>query len=267
MSQGTAGGGTLPEEWRVRLPVFEGPLDLLLHLVRINEVDIYDIPVALICDQFHEYLGLMEELNLDVAADYVYTAALLIHLKSRMLLPRHQNEEGVPEEDPRQELVARLVEYRRLKEASQSLAELHGLRLGVWTRRPQRLPSAAPDEGEGEELDLGDISLYDLLKALREALGRYEREHPEPLHLRRESFSVREQFDRLLGSLSPDRPLDLLADLRSRSGRSEVVASFLAVLELTRLGLVRLHQTKGGEILLFRTERPVEERELESVDA
>jgi segregation and condensation protein A len=265
VSQPQSGGSTLPEEWRVRLPVFEGPLDLLLHLVRVNEVDIYDIPVALICDQFHEYLGLLEELNLDVAADYIYTAALLIHLKSRMLLPRHQDESGLSEEDPRQELVARLVEYRKLKEASQSLAELHGLRLGVWTRPPQRLPGAEAEEGE--EIDLGDVSLYDLLKALREALGRYDREHPAALHVHRESFSVREQFDRLLERLHPDRPLDLLADLRARSGRAELVASFLAVLELARLGLVRLHQTNGGEVLLYRTERQVEEHELESVEA
>ncbi|MFL6292705.1 MAG: segregation and condensation protein A, partial [Thermoanaerobaculia bacterium] len=92
----------LPESWKVHLPVFDGPLDLLLHLIKMNRVEITDIPVATICDQFHAYLGLMEELNLDVAGEYIYEAALLIHLKSKMLLPRPAKAEGEPEEDPRQ---------------------------------------------------------------------------------------------------------------------------------------------------------------------
>jgi len=258
-------GGALPESWRVRLPTFEGPLDLLLHLVRVNEVDIYDIPVALICDQFHEYLALLEEMNLDVAADYIYEAALLIHLKSRMLLPRTAREVAEGGADPRAELVERLLEYRKLKDASQSLAELHGVRLGVWTRRPERLPAAGAEE-EGT-IDLGEVSLFDLLGALKGVLERFDREHPEPIHLRAESFSVREQFDRFLGRLRPDRPLDLLQDLRDRSCRAEAVAGFLAVLELVRLLLVRLHATGSGELLLYRTARQVEEHELESIRA
>ena len=103
----TATPSTLPADWRVDLPTFAGPLDLLLHLVRINEVQITEIPVARVCDQFHEYLGLMEELNLDIAAEYLYEAALLIHLKSRMLLPRPPA--GSAEEDPRQEPELRLL--------------------------------------------------------------------------------------------------------------------------------------------------------------
>ena len=95
--------GVLPESWRVHLPIFEGPLDLLLHLVKVNQVEITDIPVALICDQFHEYLRLMEELDLDVAGEYIYEAAQLIQLKSRMLLPRPRSEDGgrCREDDPR----------------------------------------------------------------------------------------------------------------------------------------------------------------------
>ena len=105
--------GLLPEAWSIKLPSFEGPLDLLLHLVRIDEVEISEIPVALICDQYHAYLELMEELDLDIAGDYIYEAALLIQLKARMLLPRPKVEEGEePEDDPREELVRRLLEYR-----------------------------------------------------------------------------------------------------------------------------------------------------------
>src|ERR1700681_2805289 len=141
--EGGDAGELLPASWRVQLPVFEGPLDLLLHLIKINRVEITDIPVATICDQFHAYLQLMEQLNLDIAGEYIYEAALLIHLKSKMLLPRPAASEGEPEEDPRLDLVARLLEYRRWKEVAQSLAEVDRLRVGVGTRQPQPLPASA----------------------------------------------------------------------------------------------------------------------------
>lgn len=263
MSLQAASGSLLPEAWQVHLPVFEGPLDLLLQLCKLNRVEVTEIPVATVCDQFHEYLGLMEELNLDVAGDYIYVAALLIHLKSRSLLPRPATPEGEPEEDPREELVQRLLEYRRIKEAAQAMAEIDGLRRGIWTRHVRPKLPALEDE---ESFDLGEVSLYDLLAALRDALRRYEREHPPPLHLERESFSVRVQFERLLAALDPGTPLDLVADLGRRSCRAEVVAAFLAVLELARLQLVRLHQTATRDILLYRTTRDVAVHELEALD-
>jgi segregation and condensation protein A len=253
----------LPESWRVHLPIFEGPLDLLLHLIKLNRVEITDIPVATICDQFHAYLELMEELNLDIAGEYIYEAAVLIHLKSKMLLPRPSRVEGEPEEDPRQELVERLLEYRRLKEAAQSLAEVDRLRMGIWTRRPQPLP-AGPEE-EQQEVDLGEVSLFDLLGALKQALVRYDKEHPPPLLLTGEAWSVRGQFDRLLGRLDAGHPFDLVADLKGRSCRAEAIAAFLAVLELARLNLVRIHQTESGDILLYRTTRELGMHELEAI--
>lgn len=253
----------LPESWRVDLPIFEGPLDLLLHLVRVNEVEITEIPVARICDQFHEYLMLMEELNLDIAGDYIYEAAQLIQLKSRTLLPRLRDEDGnVVEEDPRQELVQRLLEYRRIKDAAQSLAEVHSLRLGVWTRQRSKLRL----DDDDEETSLEEISLYDLLGALRTVLDRFSREHPDALRLRSESFGIRPQFERLLGELREGRPHDFVDDLRTRSCRAEAVAAFLAVLELVRLGLVRLHQSPQG-IALYRTRRQVQEHELEAISS
>jgi segregation and condensation protein A len=262
---GGDGGELLPASWRVQLPVFEGPLDLLLHLIKINRVEITDIPVAIICDQFHAYLQLMEELNLDVAGEYIYEAALLIHLKSKMLLPRPASKEGEPEEDPRQDLVARLLEYRRLKEVAQSLAEVDRLRGGVWTRRPQPLPEAPADEQE--VIELGEVSLFDLLSALKQTLQRYDREHPPPLVVSPDAYSVRDQFDRLLGELDAGRPFDLLADLRRRSCRAEAIAAFLAVLELARLNLIRVHQTESGEILVYRTTRELGAEEREAIGA
>lgn len=256
---------SLPQAWQVQLPVFEGPLDLLLHLVRINQVEITDIPVALICDQFYEYLGLMEELNLDVAGDYIYEAALLIQLKSQMLLPSRGGEGSEEELDPRHNLVHRLLEYQRIKNAAQTMAEVDSVRQGIWTRQPQsaRELVSVPHQ----EVELSEVSLFDLLRSLKEVLGRYDHEHPDPLRLSGERFSVRDQFERLLGVLSAGRPYDFLEDLRGRSGRAEVVAAFLALLELARLSLVRMHQTEEGELLLYRTTREVEQHELEAVPA
>jgi segregation and condensation protein A len=251
----------LPESWRVQLPVFEGPLDLLLHLIRINQVEIKDIPVATICDQFHEYLALMEELDLDVAAEYIYEAALLIQLKSRMLLPHPRREDGSPiEEDPRQELVERLLEYRRLKEAAQALGEVDRVRQGVWTR-----PRRAWRDDDEDGVALEEVSLYDLLSALRGVLERFDREHPEPIQLPAETYPVRGQFERLLGALEGGRPFDLLEDLRTRSCRAEAISAFLAVLELARLNLVRLHQSQSGDLVLYRTTRELAAEELEAI--
>src|SRR5437763_3190680 len=253
----------LPEAWQVHLPIFDGPLDLLLHLIKLNRVEITDIPVATICDQFHAYMQLMEELNLDVAGEYIYEAAVLIHIKSKMLLPRSPRVEGEPEEDPRQELVERLLEYRRLKEVAQSFAEVDRLRLGIWTRRPQPLPAAPEDEEQ--QVDLGEVSLFDLMGALKQALQRYEKEHPPPLQLSLEEYSVRGQFDRLLSVLDAGHPFDLVSDLKSRTCRAEAIAVFLAVLELARLNLVRIHQTEAGDILLSRTTRDLADAEREAI--
>lgn len=253
----------LPNAWRVHLPIFEGPLDLLLHLIKLNRVEITDIPVATICDQFHAYLQLLEELNLDVAGEYIYEAAMLIHIKSKMLLPRPSKGEGEPEEDPRQELVDRLLEYRRLKEVAQGFAEVDRLRMGIWTRRPQPLPTLPEDEEQ--QVDLGEVSLFDLLSALKTALVRYDREHPPPIQLSLEAYSVRGQFDRLMGELDAGRPYDLVADLKQRTCRAEAIATFLAVLELARLNLVRVHQTESGDILLYRTTRELGDQDREAI--
>jgi len=262
MSSAPPVGRLLPESWRVQLPVFEGPLDLLLHLIRINEVEIRDIPVATICDQFHEYLSLMEELDLDIAAEYIYEAALLIQIKSKMLLPSPRREDGTPvEEDPREELVQRLLEYRKLKEAAQALAEVDRMRLGVWTR-----PKRAWRPDAEEEVSLEELSLFDLLSAFRTVLERFDREHPDPVQLPGESFPVRAQFERLVAALEAGRPFDLLDDLRRRSCRAEAISAFLAVLELARLNLIRIHQTSSGDIVLHRTTRELERSELEEID-
>ena len=189
--------GTLPETWRVRLPIFEGPLDLLLDLIRLNEVEITDIPVALVCDQFHQYLQWMEELDLDIAGDYIYMAAYLIHLKSKMLLPRPKTLNGEEiAEDPRQDLVERLLEYRRLKEAAQTLAELDSVRRGMWIRQSDEMRRIG--RAGAPEMDISELSLYDLLRTFKDVIERFRLDHPEPFHVTGETYSVRGQVERLL---------------------------------------------------------------------
>ena len=249
-----ASGGLLPASWRVRLPEFEGPLDLLLHLIRVNEIEITDIPVALICDQFHEYLGLMDELDLDIAAEYIYEAALLIQLKAKVLLPQPEPAAGETPEDPRRELIERLLEYQRLKEAAQTLAEVDDMRHGLWTRGVTE--TVGP--GDDDELDMGDLSLYDLLQVLRGVLRRYDEEHPSPLIYQGETFTVRGQIERLLSRFEGGRSLELQDDLFALSSRAEAIACFLAVLEMARLNLIRLHSPAGGSVLLFRTTRALD---------
>lgn len=258
--------GALPESWKVCLPIFEGPLDLLLHLAKINEVEIGQIPVATVCDQFHEYLGLMEELDLDIAGEYIYEASLLIQLKSKMLLPVPVDDEGEPMEDPRQELVERLLEYRRIREAAESLAQTHSLRRGVWSRPTSELDEIVDDEDQTGQIELGDVSLFDLLQALEKVLNRYDREHPPPLLVRQETFSIREQILRIVERMKGGRPLDLVDDLRALSCRAEAIAAFLAVLEMAKMGLVQLHQETGGAVQLIRTSRELHRGELEAIE-
>jgi len=257
----TTRSSKLPEAWRINLPVFEGPLDLLLELIRVNQVAITDIPVALVCDQFHEYLALMEELDLDIAGEYIYEAALLIQLKSRMILPRTAEELG-GENDPRQELIQRLLEYERLKQVAHTLAETDNVRRAMWARDAGPGDLLADDE---VELDLDEVSLYDLLKVFRQALERHRREHPEPLLYRGESYPVRGQIERLLQRVTPGQSLDLLDDLLALSCRAEAIAAFLAVLELAKLQLVRLLQSSTGAILLYRTTRELAAADLEAI--
>jgi segregation and condensation protein A len=142
-------GAELVQPYPVRLPQFEGPLDLLLHLIRKNEVDLKNIPVAEICRQYHEYLMLMTELDLEVAAEFLYVEALLVHIKSQLVLPRAAAEGEAT--DPREDLVRRLLEYRKYKAAAETLHEMEVQRLGVWARptmKPDKAEVAAPAEGE-----------------------------------------------------------------------------------------------------------------------
>ena len=239
--------------YKVTLPSFHGPLDLLLHLIKQNEVDIYDIPIALVTEQYNAYLEAMEELDLEIAADYIYMAALLIHIKSKMLLPRDESGEQI--EDPRAELVNRLLEYQRFKAVAETFAELDVVRMGVWPRPPQST------NGDGAEIDISEVSLFDLIDAFRTALTRYKFNHPQSMELKRTLHKVSDKMVELHNKLKEKSPIRLQWFLESRD-REELVAIFLGLLELVRLGGISLQQGElFGDILVAITENPIDKEQ------
>jgi segregation and condensation protein A len=242
-----------PSAYQLNLPKFHGPLDLLLHLIRKNEVDVYDIPILLITDQYNAYLDTMTELDLDIAADYIYMAALLINIKSRMLLPRDESDDD-PGEDPRKELVDRLLEYQRFKAVAESFAELDVLRMGMWSRPRVPVPGDEPNE-----IDMSDVGLFDLIDAFRTALVRYRTNHPQAIELQRTVHKVSDKMRELYLKVREKAPIRLQWFLEGRD-RNELIAVFLGMLELVRLGGIQLQQGSiFGEILINTAPREIDE--------
>jgi segregation and condensation protein A len=236
----------------IRLPLFEGPLDLLLHLIRTHKLDIRDIPIAAVTQQYLEYLELMEALDLDVAGEFLVMAATLMEIKSRMLLPRPDpplfEDEG---QDPRAELVARLLEYERFQQVAEQLREL-----AAETQRA--FPRTAVEQWEGST-PLVELRPQDLLAALRRISGEESEEEKvrtAPLRLRRQAINLKQRMAEVLRrSLAYDGPIPfsaLVTFAGRRLGRREVLVTFLAVLELVRLGRVRAYQhAVRGDIFLL----------------
>ncbi len=231
---------------RVKVGGFEGPLDLLLHLVRISEVDIYDIPIVEITAQYNAYLDLMRELDLEVAGEYVVMAATLMHIKSKMLLPAEPLPEGEESEDPRAELTQQLLEYQRFKQAAENLQAIDSIRSLIWTRE-----GPPPPEFAGEEMVVAD--LYDLISAFRKLLSRLGEE--ARLRLRKDDVSVADKIGWLTDLLETSGSFDLLAVLAEVPDRIHRIATFLAVLEMIRLRLiVALQRAHLDEIWIARRE-------------
>lgn len=244
---GTVTGDPSPRP-SVALPAFEGPLDLLLHLVRENKVSIWDIPIVSICDQFHAALRRMEELDLEIAGEYLVVAAWLLAIKSRMLLPRRGDDEA----DPRQELVERLAEYEKVKAAAAVLAGLDELRRGVLT-----VTLEGPAE-DGDELPLEEVDLLSLAGAMRNVIERYRREHPPAMELPPLRYTVQEKMQALFELIRGEEAFPLLSHLLTRPDRLEAVTWLLAGLELVRLGVAELHQRAlFAEIFVTATGRPL----------
>ena len=241
------------EDYPIRLENFEGPLDLLLHLIRKNEVDIYDIPILPITRQYLDYLDLMQELDLDVAGDFLVMAATLIHIKARMLVPRLEHEaEGEDDtEDPRDVLVRRLIEHERYKAAAELLHERELVRSAQWGRPDERITDIA---GEPFEREL-EVDLFGLLQAF-EAVIKRARERPG-VPVPGEEVSLETRTRQIMERLSETEACgfdDLFDDADSRA---DLITTFLALLEMIRLRLILVFQSGAfAPIRVRRRERP-----------
>lgn len=234
---------------------FEGPLDLLLHLIKKHEVNIYDIPIALITSQYLDTLKLMQDLNLDIAGEFLVMAATLIHIKSKMLLPRPETAASVEgdDEDPRDALVRRLLEHQKFKAAAELLHEREQLRAAQWQRPDERVATIAGDEYEPEL----EVDLFSLLSAFQSVVQR-AKQRPTVV-LPAEEMPVEVRIQQLMERLSETEACgfeELFADVHERSG---LIVTFLALLEMIRLKLVRVFQSGSfGPIRVYKRPRPAD---------
>jgi segregation and condensation protein A len=240
----------MEEAYSIKLPAFEGPLDLLLHLIKENKIDIYDIPIALITHQYLDYIEMMKELNLDIAGEFLLMAATLIHIKSRMLLPVEEVT-GEEPEDPRFELVQRLIEYQAFKDASLALREREDEWSNIFHREP--VHEEMGEEEEGAELDLFDLSLFDLLGAFKKLLDKAP---PEVINITRETLTVKDRISFIIEKLE-NRDTMRFEDLfEGNATRTYLIVTFIALLEILRLGLARVYQERDfGAIWIINSQR------------
>ena len=238
------------EAYPVRLTNFEGPLDLLLHLIKRNEVNIYDIPITLITKQYIDYIDLMQEMNLDVAGEFLVMAATLIHIKSRELLPRPDPAQEDPEEDPREALVRRLLEHQRFKAAAELLHEKEIQRSAMWHRPDGRVAEVV---GEAPEPEV-EVDLFSLMAAFRQVLDRM-RARPRVI-LPPEQIPIETRIEQLFERLSETEACgfeELFADVQTRAG---MIVTFLALLEMIRLKRIRVFQQGAfGPIRVYKRAR------------
>ncbi len=225
--------------YRVKLDIFEGPFDLLLFLIRKNEVDIYDIPIAKITDQFLEYIEAMKILDLDVAGDFIEMVAILMHIKARLLLPKPVGAEVDEAEDPRTELVERLIEYKRFKEASYELNELEEERRKLFPRKYFDFIPKQEDISDEEYLD--KVTLFDLILAFRKAIENM----PKVTHHEVKKIDVTvEQQSEYIMNLLQEKKMILFQDLMRRlKEKIVIIVTFIALLDLIKNGLVDARQS------------------------
>lgn len=255
------------DEYKVNLEVFEGPLDLLLFLIRREELDIYDIPIAHIAAEYMKYLEIMRQLNLDVAGEFVVMAATLMVIKSRMLLPvaRRQTEEGEDEDwqDPRLDLVRQLIEYKKFKDAATRLSNLEILRSECFDfagkrPKPQKAPPNAADS-------LAGYDLYDLLTAFQEVLSRAA--EGKVGELKGARWSVPDKMDMILELSHREKTVSFSSLFSAESPRGEVIVTFLALLELLRQNRILVFQNAAfHEITVMPSSDVPDDKPLEAPD-
>jgi len=238
----------MSNEYKVKLEVFEGPLDLLLYLIKKDEVDIYDIVIERITQQYLEFMDAFKTLDLEVAGEFVVMAANLIYLKSRSLLPAHVQppEEEAEEDDPRWDLIRQLVEYKKFKDAAAQLSVREIEQSNLFGR------TADAEEAQPER-PLGDVSVFDLINAFNKVLKRIASKSEDLREIFEENYTVSDKIDLILKLTAPGVALKFTELLASAASRSEIVVTFLALLELIRLKQLKCLQSESfGEIELHR---------------
>lgn len=232
-----------------KLPAFEGPLDLLLHLIKENKIDIYDIPIVRITKQYTDYLELMKELNLEIAGEFLVMAATLIHIKSKMLLPPDEGQTEELTEDPRTELVQRLLEYQVFKEVSSKFREKENIWKNIFRRTP-------PHEGDFDtepELLLFEVSLFDLMSAFKNLQSKTSE---EVIEITRETLTVADKINFIMEKLDAEEGIKFEDLFKEDFTKIALIITFLALLELIRLGLVKAYQEKVfGSIWIINPQR------------
>lgn len=233
------------DEYKVHLDVFEGPLDLLLYLIRKDEVDIYDIPIERITNQYMQYIELMRMLDLNIAGEFLVMAATLMMIKSRMLLPPEERPElEEEEEDPRWDLVRQLVEYKKFKDAALHLESLEALQQDVFVRGGE-----AVHLGPQSDVTLRDVSIFDLISAFGEVLKRVKTEELQEIFAER--VTVAEKIESVMLRLREQGRIAFSQLFSGMVSRAEIVCTFLAILELIRLNQIIARQERAfGEIML-----------------
>jgi segregation and condensation protein A len=236
----------VPSEYKVELDVFEGPLDLLLYLIKRDEVDIYNIPIERVTSQYMEYLNVMKMLDLNIAGEFLVMAATLMMIKSRMLLPVDERPElEEEEEDPRWELVKQLLEYKKFKEVASHLEKFEMLQEDVFIPGGETLVMDIEDSG----VNLQDISLFDLISAFNDILKKAKVEAIGEII--DERFTVADKIEVILFTLSRSPQIRFTALFNAQANRHEIICTFLAVLELIRLRQVNIRQDQHfGEIII-----------------
>ena len=235
---------------RLHLDMFEGPLEVLLYLIKAQEIDIFDIPIAKITDQYLSFLDVMEEVRLEIAGDYLVMAATLIQIKSKMLIPAEldEDDEEIEEEDPRLELVEKLIAYRKYKDVAARLSEIESTRQDWFTRNVK--PDLEP-AGEDDEEEYIEVSLYDLTQSFKGVirfLHQGESHTVEP-----ETTSVDEKIELIQTLLDMQGSVAWTDLFRMCKSRVELICAFLAILEMCRLDEISVHQhTAFGDIRLFK---------------
>ncbi len=234
--------------YEIKLDIFEGPLDLLLYLIKKNEIDIYNIPIALITEQYLEYLDMMRSLNLDLAGEYLVLASTLIHIKSRLLLPAvESDEEGDEGEDPRAELVQQLLEYQAFKEAALSLEDRPLLDRDVFTRGA---PAEEPAPADEEEETMIEVGVFELVQAFRRVIAGLDR--AEELEIDADKMSLADRINEIMEKLTEEKQATFTELLGDKLDRKRIIYTFLAILELMKLRMIRAYQSGPfGAIRLF----------------